>query len=104
MSMNRRMFLKSSAVAGGSAALASLGGCAMLGQGGPKVVVVGGGYGGATAARYIRMWGPQIEVTLIERDAAFFSCPLSNLGLGGSPTMEGIPLTYHALRDKHGGQ
>ncbi|HEX9392722.1 MAG TPA: FCSD flavin-binding domain-containing protein [Usitatibacteraceae bacterium] len=102
MSMNRRMFLKSSAVAGGSAALASLGGCAMLGQGGPKVVVVGGGYGGATAARYIRMWGPQIEVTLIERDAAFVSCPLSNLVLGGSRTMEDITVSYDALRNKHG--
>ncbi len=102
MSMNRRTFLKSSAVAGGSAALASLGGCAMLGQGGPKVVVVGGGYGGATAARYIRMWGPQIEVTLIERDAAFVSCPLSNLVLGGSRTMEDITVSYDALRNKHG--
>ena len=50
-------------------------------SGAPKVVVVGGGYGGATAARYLRLWsGGAIDVTLVERDAAFVSCPLSKIG------------------------
>ena len=102
MSIDRRAFLKTSAAVGSSAAVASLGGCAALGMGGPKVVVVGGGYGGATVARYIRMWGPQIEVTLIERDPAFVSCPLSNLVLGGSRTLQDITVSYDALRNKHG--
>ncbi len=102
MSMNRRSFLKTSAVTVSAAALTSLGGCAALGLGGSRVVVVGGGYGGATAARYIRMWGPQIDVTLIERDADFISCPLSNLVLGGSRTMQDITVSYAALQSKHG--
>ena len=50
---------------------------------GAKVVVVGGGYGGATAARYLALWGAgRIAVTLVEEEAAFVSCPLSNLVLG----------------------
>ncbi len=51
----------------------------------PKVIVVGGGYGGATAAKYVRMWSDgKIDVTLVERDGEFVSCPLSNLVIGGS--------------------
>ena len=51
----------------------------------PRVVVVGAGYGGATAAKYIRKWsGGRIEVTVVEREAAFVSCPTSNLVIGGS--------------------
>ena len=56
--------------------------------GGPRgqVLVVGGGYGGATAAKYMRLLSDQqIEVVLVEPDAAFVSCPLSNLVLGGMP-------------------
>ena len=102
MTIDRRAFLKTSAVVGSTAAVASLGGCAALGKGGPMVVVVGGGYGGATVARYVRMWGPQIEVTLIERDPAFVSCPLSNLVLGGSRTLQDITVSYDALQIKHG--
>ncbi len=102
MGMNRRSFLKTSAVAGSAAALASMAGCANFGRAGPRVVVVGGGYGGATAAKYIRMWGPEISVTLIERDPAFVSCPLSNLVLGGSQTMQDITVSYAALQSRHG--
>ncbi len=47
-----------------------------------RVVVIGGGFGGATAAKYIRMWDPKIDVVLVERDASFISCPISNLVLG----------------------
>ena len=102
MSIDRRLFLKSTAVAGSTAVVASISGCASLGGGGPKVVVVGGGYGGATVAKYIRMWGPQIQVTLIERDPSFISCPLSNLVLGGSQSMQDITVSYDALQKKHG--
>ena len=48
-----------------------------------RVVVVGGGFGGATAARYLRLWGGNVDVTLVERNASFVSCPISNLVLGG---------------------
>ena len=64
----------------------------------PRVVVVGGGYGGATAARYAALWGGDaVDVTLIERDAAFVSCPLSNLVLGGSRSIADLTLEYGAL-------
>jgi sulfide dehydrogenase [flavocytochrome c] flavoprotein subunit len=64
----------------------------------PRVVVVGGGYGGATAAHYLARWGGEgVDVTLVTRDPAFVSCPLSNLVLGGSRTMADITLGYEAL-------
>ena len=72
-------------------------------QSGPKVVVVGGGYGGATAAKYVRMWSDQqINVTLVEPNAAFVSCPISNLVLGGSKTMADITSSYDNLSKRHG--
>ena len=72
-------------------------------QSGPKVVVVGGGYGGATAAKYVRMWSDQqINVTLVEPNAAFVSCPISNLVLGGSKTMADITTPYDNLSKRHG--
>ncbi len=66
-----------------------------------KVVVIGGGYSGATAAKYVRLWAPDIAVTLVERDSQFISCPLSNLVLGGSRTIESLTVGYGGL-GKHG--
>ena len=84
---NRRDWLK---WVGTGATVTSLAACATSGTSAPKarVVVVGGGYGGATAAKYLRLWGGNdIAVTLIEREAQFVSCPMSNLVLGGSRKM-----------------
>ncbi|MCY1226752.1 Sulfide dehydrogenase [flavocytochrome c] flavoprotein chain [compost metagenome] len=65
--------------------------------------MVGGGYGGATAARYLREWsGQAIEVTLVEPNPAFVSCPLSNLVLGGSRQLADLTLPYDALVRRHG--
>ncbi len=62
-------------------------------------MVVGAGYGGATAAKYIRMWsGGKIDVTVIEREAAFVSCPVSNLVIGGSRTLADITVPFDGLR------
>jgi NADPH-dependent 2,4-dienoyl-CoA reductase/sulfur reductase-like enzyme len=67
-----------------------------------KVVVVGAGYGGATAAKYLRLWSEgAIEVTLVDPNEAFVSCPISNLVLGGSKTLADITVSYAGL-DKHG--
>ena len=95
---NRRDFVKS------AGALSLLGasaitGCASIGGASrPQVVVVGGGFGGATAAKYIAMWSEgKIDVTLVERDAQFVSCPMSNLVLGGSKTMADISVAYGGL-------
>jgi sulfite dehydrogenase len=88
-------------VGGGLAAVAaaSLSGCASL-TGGPsigRVVIVGGGFGGATAARYLRLWGGNVDVTLVERNASFVSCPISNLVLGGHKQMSDITVSYAGL-------
>jgi len=61
------------------------------------VVVVGGGFGGTTAARYLRMWGGNIDVTLVERNASFVSCPISNLVVGGFKGMADISRSYDGL-------
>ena len=100
----RRNFLKAS---GAAAALSTLPGCATPQTGAPakpigRVLVIGGGYGGATCAKYLRMWsGGAIEVFLVERNTQFVSCPMSNLVLGGSKTMADITRGYDGLRE-HG--
>ena len=85
-----------------AAALPAFGiaGCASTGGRGTarRIVVVGGGYGGATAARYATLWGGDaIDVTLVERDAAFVSCPLSNLVLAGSRSIADVTIPYASL-------
>jgi sulfide dehydrogenase [flavocytochrome c] flavoprotein chain len=90
----RRKFLQAGSATLAAAAL----GCAGVTAAGPKVVVVGGGYGGATAAKYVRMWGDRkIHVTLVERGSEFISCPLSNLVIGGSRQMADITVAYDGL-------
>lgn len=84
--------------------VSALGGCATTSQTKPlgKVVVIGAGYGGATAAKYLRLWsGGSIEVTLLDANRQFVSCPLSNLVLGGSRTLADLTVGYDGLR-KHG--
>ncbi|MBS1143310.1 MAG: sulfide dehydrogenase (flavocytochrome), flavoprotein subunit [Proteobacteria bacterium] len=100
MLMKRRDFLKVGAAAG---AMASLYGCAGGGKASGHVVVVGGGYGGATVAKYLRMWSEGgVQVTLIERNPTFISCPISNLVIGGTKTMEDITVSYDGLKNKWG--
>jgi len=105
MTMRRRDLLKFVGAAGGLAPLA-FAGCAMNKIGTPdtaRVLVVGGGYGGATAAKYVRtMSERKIDVVLVEPESAFVSCPLSNLVLGGSKAMADITLPYDTLERTHG--
>lgn len=69
----------------------------------PKVVVIGGGYGGATAAKYIRLFSKNsIAVTLIEPNKNIISCPVSNLVISGDKTMTDITLDYTKLVKNHG--
>ncbi len=102
MTLNRRDFLKIS----GAGAAVALAGCAATpggsGAGGrAHVVVVGAGFGGATCAKYLRMWDPNVEVTLIEPNDKFVSCPISNWVLGGMRTMDDITKGYDNL-PRHG--
>ena len=92
--MKRRDFLK-------LAGAASLAGCASTPPSKGRVVVIGGGFGGATAAKYIRMWDPAIEVVLVERESAFTSCPISNMVLGGYASFADLAHSYDGLR-RHG--
>jgi sulfide dehydrogenase [flavocytochrome c] flavoprotein subunit len=97
----RRAFLKASFGAAGALALP---GCASMGSGsGGKVVVVGAGFGGATAAKYIRMWSnATVDVTLVESNPEFISCPMSNLVLGGSKDLAYLTASYSNLTARHG--
>lgn len=93
--MKRRTFIKS------LAGLAAVGQPMLTGvraQSLPHVVVVGGGFGGATAAKYLNLFGAgRIRVTLVEPDAAFVSSPMSNLVLEGSLSMADISRGYEGL-------
>ncbi|MBU0752815.1 MAG: NAD(P)/FAD-dependent oxidoreductase [Gammaproteobacteria bacterium] len=101
MTINRREFLKVSAAGAAAVGVGSLAGCTGT-KGSGNVVIIGGGYGGATAAKYIRMWSEGgINVTLIERNTNFVSCPMSNLVLAGERKIEEITVSYDGLR-KHG--
>jgi sulfite dehydrogenase len=97
LDIRRRQLLSVGAAWGGLA----LAGCATSSSGGPsigRVVVVGGGFGGATAARYLRLWGGNVDVTLVERNPSFISCPMSNLVVGGYKQMADITRGYDGLQ------
>jgi NADPH-dependent 2,4-dienoyl-CoA reductase/sulfur reductase-like enzyme len=68
----------------------------------PRVVVIGGGFGGATAAKYLRLWAPDVQVTLVERNREFISCPLSNRVLAGQAELIDLTRGYGALPGKYG--
>jgi hypothetical protein len=63
-----------------------------------RVVVVGGGFGGATVARTLRRVDPSIGVTLVERDPTFVTCPFSNAVLGGLRGIDSISFGYDGIR------
>jgi len=101
--MQRRHLLQG-LIAGGSLGLA---GCASLldrnAASKAKVLVVGGGYGGATASKYIRLLSDYtIDVMMVEPNRQLVSCPVSNLVIGGQRTMADITNPYSGLSDRHG--
>ena len=106
MRITRRDFLKWASL---SASVSALGACESTGRttaadepasGAARVVVIGGGFGGATTAKYVKTWAPEIDVTLIERSPTFISCPISNLVLSGNTTMQDITMSIDALRQR----
>ncbi|MET3999717.1 NAD(P)/FAD-dependent oxidoreductase [Marinobacterium sp. MBR-109] len=77
-----------------------LGGCQHMLPGRPsegRVVIIGGGFGGATAARLLRQQAPQLDVTLVERANRFYTCPFSNLVLAGLLPLQAIAQDYATL-------
>lgn len=104
--MDRRQFLQSSAGAAGLVTVGGLTACTTTStapavatkKGRPKVVVIGAGFGGATCARYIKMWEPHIEVTMIEKGDKFYSCPTSNDVIANHKGMDSITFGYDNLK------
>ena len=72
------------------------------GNGAPKVVIIGGGYGGATCAKYIRYFDPDVNVTLVEAGMRYNTCPFSNAVLGGIRDAASITLDYTGLKKDYG--
>jgi len=99
MKLSRRHF-NSLLVAGTSVAVTPT---PLLGQAKSKVVVIGGGAGGATAARYLAVGGKdEVDVTLIENSDTYTTCFYSNLYLGGFRTFESITHSYAGLKSSFG--
>ncbi len=100
--MNRRHFLgQSAAIAGLAVGINGQAHASALKS--AQIVVVGAGYGGATAAKYLRMMSNNTaQVTVIEPNPQFISCPLSNLVVGGSRQINELSVTYGGLEKNHG--
>jgi sulfide dehydrogenase [flavocytochrome c] flavoprotein chain len=98
--LSRRSFTR---LAGATAASATFGLSACV-TGQPakaRVVVIGGGFGGATTAKYLRQFDSGIDVTLVEPNRTFITCPFSNYVLAGFKRMEDITHDYRALSGTH---
>ena len=104
MTLDRRSFLKLASAGVGAAGLPMIGRAAeLMPKGAKRVVVVGGGYGGTIAAKYIRMMDKSIEVVLIERNDHFVSCPFSNLYIGGIlKDLNPLTIKFDKLASNHG--
>jgi sulfide dehydrogenase [flavocytochrome c] flavoprotein subunit len=68
------------------------------------VVVIGGGFGGATCAKYLKRLSPELAVTLVEPSGNYVTCPFSNAVLGGLYDIDFITQGYDALKNTHGVQ
>ncbi|WP_435312753.1 FCSD flavin-binding domain-containing protein [Primorskyibacter sedentarius] len=98
MRLNRRRFIGT-----GVAASATLAAPMVMGQARPRVVVVGGGAGGATAARYIAKDSQgAIDVTLVEPTRTYYTCFFSNLYIGGFRELGSIAHSYGTLASEYG--
>jgi len=100
MTFNRRTFLGTAVAATGTLAAPMV---QAAGHGKPRVVVVGGGAGGATAARYIaKDSAGEIDVTLIEPSRQYYTCFFSNLYIGGFREMNSLGHSYGGLAAEYG--
>jgi NADPH-dependent 2,4-dienoyl-CoA reductase/sulfur reductase-like enzyme len=99
MKFNRRRFLQAFGAAAAVAVTPSI----VRANSAPHVVVVGGGFAGATVAKYLRMWSDKsIDVTLVDPNASHTSCVMSNLVLNGRIRLSELELSYDSLRDFYG--
>lgn len=96
--ISRRDFGKLAGVAGVGVLASSGWGTFAIAQGAAKVVIVGGGAGGATVAHYVKKDAPELDVTLIEANPIYSSSFFSNLYIGGFRSLESLNHTYGGLR------
>ncbi|MPZ35366.1 MAG: hypothetical protein GEV13_31065 [Rhodospirillales bacterium] len=96
--MRNAMITTRRAFIAGTAATAALAAPMLARAASGAVVVIGAGFGGATAARHLKKLDPNVEVVLVEREASIVTCPFSNAVLGGSETMPGITRSLDALK------
>ena len=94
---NRRDFLKALAVAAPASVL-HIPNARAASKG--KVVVVGGGFGGAAAAKYLKMLSPTLDVTLVEKNKIYISCPLSNEVISGHGNLKDLEIGYDGLKKR----
>lgn len=95
--LNRRRFLQ--LLGGTGAALSTVGSivsCNSASKTSGKIVVIGGGFGGATCAKYLNIFDPDLSITLVEASKRFTTCPFSNAVLGGLRDLDSITHGYQA--------
>ncbi len=101
-SLNRRQFLQSLGLASAATAAIAFPGIITAATTRPHVVVIGGGFAGATAAKYLRYWSSAVDVTLVEPNATYYSPILSNLVLNNQRNLGQISFNYNTLASKYG--
>ena len=96
---SRRKFIK---LLGGTSALLPVSGLlpACGKKASARVVIVGGGFGGSTCAKYLRRFDGSLDITLIDSSKRFVTCPFSNMVISGMQTMDSISHDYTAQTDR----
>ncbi|GAB4306460.1 MAG: NAD(P)/FAD-dependent oxidoreductase [Methylophaga sp.] len=100
MAINRRRVIQT-AIAASSLALFPQVKLAAKTRQKQRVVVIGGGFAGATAAKYLKMWAPELDVVMVEKNSRFISCPQSNLVLSGSRSLQQLTHDYQSLSRRY---
>ncbi|NCF62630.1 MAG: FAD-dependent oxidoreductase [Gammaproteobacteria bacterium] len=100
--LTRRNFVRMLGTVGAASSVLGWPLVSLAGKATGRVVIVGGGFGGASCAKYLSRLAPGLEITLVERDSKFITCPFSNAVLGGLYDIDFITHGYDALQKAHG--
>ncbi|MES9992241.1 MAG: FCSD flavin-binding domain-containing protein [Candidatus Thiodiazotropha sp.] len=99
--LTRRNFIKTTGACAALGTAAAISPAVLAKSAKGRVIVIGGGYGGSIAAKYIKKADPSIDVTLIEKNTQYVSCPLSNEVLGGERDIGSVTFNYKAMSQNH---
>jgi sulfide dehydrogenase [flavocytochrome c] flavoprotein subunit len=101
---NRRSLIKAMAATGVAGSALGLQACSnnVRSTSGKKVVVIGGGFGGSTVAKYIKRYDSSVDVTIIEPKKTYMTCPGSNWYLAGLVDVDYLTHDYESLKSEHG--